>query len=148
MEAIMKLCALTEANVFVLVETQEGRNFCGQRHLCDAYAQGGLKPIGNDVEFEVDPTISSLKERPTKKELSEMYDNPQNQLSSGYSRKRPYVRESQPVVYPKQSKCHLAGDFHGQADARSVVIMVLLRGHNDKPCGRPTPGGWPPLRCI
>jgi hypothetical protein len=33
-----------------------------------------------------------------------------------------------------------AGDFHHQADAEWIVIGGLLRGHNDKPCGRPTPG--------
>jgi hypothetical protein len=32
------------------------------------------------------------------------------------------------------------GEFHDQADAEWIVIRGLLRGHNDTPCGRPTPG--------
>jgi hypothetical protein len=63
MEAAMKLSALTDANIFVLIETQEGRKFSGKRHLCDAYLRGGLGPIGNDVEFEVDPTVTAVREK-------------------------------------------------------------------------------------
>jgi hypothetical protein len=63
MEAAMKLSALTDANIFVLVETQEGRKFAGKRHLCDAYLEGGLNPIGNDVEFVVNPAVSALQGR-------------------------------------------------------------------------------------
>lgn len=59
----MKLSALTDANIFVLVESQEGRKYCGKRHLCDAYAGSGLSPIGNDVEMEVNPGITSIQER-------------------------------------------------------------------------------------
>jgi hypothetical protein len=40
------------------------------------------------------------------------------------------------------------GDFHDQADAKSIVIRGLLRGHNDMPCGWPIPGGWLPIRRI
>jgi hypothetical protein len=32
------------------------------------------------------------------------------------------------------------GEFHDQADADWIVIRRLLWGHNDMPCGRPTPG--------
>jgi hypothetical protein len=34
------------------------------------------------------------------------------------------------------------GEFQGQADAKWIVIRGPLRGHNDTPCRRPTPG-WP-----
>jgi hypothetical protein len=42
------------------------------------------------------------------------------------------------------------GGFHDQGDAKWIVIRRKLRGHNDTPCRRPTPGrpigqGWPPL---
>jgi hypothetical protein len=41
------------------------------------------------------------------------------------------------------------GEFHVQADADWIVIRVPLRGHDDTPCGRPTPGqDWPPLGRI
>jgi hypothetical protein len=34
------------------------------------------------------------------------------------------------------------GEFHDQGDAKWIVIRGQLRGHNDMPFGRPTPG-WP-----
>jgi hypothetical protein len=33
------------------------------------------------------------------------------------------------------------GDLHDQADANWIVIRGMLWGHNDMPCGRPTPAG-------
>jgi hypothetical protein len=32
------------------------------------------------------------------------------------------------------------GDFQDQADAEWIVIRTQLRGHNNTPFGRPTPG--------
>jgi hypothetical protein len=32
------------------------------------------------------------------------------------------------------------GDFRDQADTEWIVIRTQLRGHNDTPFGRPTPG--------
>lgn len=63
MEAALKLASLTDANVFVMVETAEGRRFAGKRHLCDSYINGGLCPIGSDMEMEVDPTVKGLRQR-------------------------------------------------------------------------------------
>jgi hypothetical protein len=41
-----------------------------------------------------------------------------------------------------------AGKFHDLGVAKWIVIRGQLRGHNDTPCGQPTPGrppgGWPP----
>jgi hypothetical protein len=34
----------------------------------------------------------------------------------------------------------LDGEFHDQEDAKWIVIGGQLRGHNDTPFGRPTPG--------
>ena len=63
METAMKLSALTDASIFVLVETADGRKISGKRHLCDAYMSGSLIPTGQDVEFEVNPLITALQER-------------------------------------------------------------------------------------
>jgi len=63
MEAAMKLANLTDANIFFLVETPQGRKFSGKRHLCDLYVGGELAPVGDDVEFEIDPSISAIHER-------------------------------------------------------------------------------------
>ena len=64
MEGAMKLSALSDAKIFILVETAEGRRFCGKRHLCDQYIRGGgLVPIGNDLELDVDTSVSAIRER-------------------------------------------------------------------------------------
>ena len=63
METAMKLSALTDLNVFVLIETQEGRRFAGKRHLCDAFVDGSLHLQGNDVEFEINPSVFALRQR-------------------------------------------------------------------------------------
>jgi hypothetical protein len=35
---------------------------------------------------------------------------------------------------------NVLGEFHDQGDAKWIVIRGQLRGHNDTPFGRPTPG--------
>jgi hypothetical protein len=37
---------------------------------------------------------------------------------------------------------HVNGKFHGQGDAKWIVIRGQLRGHNDTLCGGPAPS-WP-----
>merc|ERR1712136_490267 len=45
MEATMKLSALTDASVFLLFETPEGRRFCGKRQLCDTFLSQGAATL-------------------------------------------------------------------------------------------------------
>lgn len=63
MESAMKISSLTDANIFLLVETSTGRRFCGAPHLCSAYARATLAPVGNDVEIEVNLASSGVSER-------------------------------------------------------------------------------------
>ena len=66
MEAALKLASLTDASLFILCETQEGRRFAGQRDLCDAYRGGQLVAHEADVEMEIGGTAGSeLKARRT-----------------------------------------------------------------------------------
>ena len=62
MEMAVKMGNLTDANVFLLVETQEGRTICGQRHLCQQYLKRSLTPVGTDQFFDVDASLSSLQQ--------------------------------------------------------------------------------------
>jgi len=62
-EAAMKLASLTDANLFILVETKDGRRFAGKRHLCNLYTSGELTPVGSDLEMEVDPSVIGLRAR-------------------------------------------------------------------------------------
>ena len=52
-EAAVKLSQLTDLNLFVIVESQDGRKFAGTRDLCDAYVASALNPCGNDVHINV-----------------------------------------------------------------------------------------------
>jgi len=66
MEAALKLAALSESSIFILVETAEGRRFAGKGHLCDAYNRGSLANTGADLELEIDPNAPSaaLRQKP------------------------------------------------------------------------------------
>lgn len=64
MEAALKLSSITDTNVFLLIESSEGRRISGKRHLCDAYLRGALTPTGSDAIFEVDPSVVALRQIP------------------------------------------------------------------------------------
>jgi len=65
LESILKLSSLTDAKVFVLVESQEGRRVAGADHLCQAFAEGSLGPDPADLEvFLEQPNVYALGERP------------------------------------------------------------------------------------
>jgi len=63
LESAIKLSSLTDSNIFVLIETQEGRRFCGSKHLSEAYIGNGLSSNHNDIELEVNPTINAVQEK-------------------------------------------------------------------------------------
>jgi len=63
MEAALKLASLTDASIFMLVETPEGRRYAGRHHLCSAYQRGQLLPLANDKEMEADANTIGLKEK-------------------------------------------------------------------------------------
>jgi len=63
-EIVLKLSSFTEAGVFILVETAEGRRFAGKDHLCTAYNQGLLRNGGQDVELEADLQTAILRPKP------------------------------------------------------------------------------------
>merc|ERR1719370_2693905 len=53
MELSTKLANLTDASVFVLVDVPNQRKFSGSQHLVDQYLNGGIAPVGNDIELQV-----------------------------------------------------------------------------------------------
>ena len=63
MEASLKLCSLTDVNIFFLVETAEGRRFAGNPKYCDQFRSEGLLATEADVECVVNPAVSGLEER-------------------------------------------------------------------------------------
>jgi len=63
METASKLSSLTDTNIFLLVETQQGRRFTGDRRLCDAFLGPGIRAFNSDVEYAVDPSVVALHPR-------------------------------------------------------------------------------------
>jgi len=53
-EAAMKLASLTDGQLFLMLETSEGRRFAGKDHLCDLYMSGRLQPVGCEVKYHLD----------------------------------------------------------------------------------------------
>jgi len=62
MEMAAKIGGLTDSNIFLVIETQEGRKISGQRHLCQQYLQGALAPVGVDHLFDVDTSVSAMRQ--------------------------------------------------------------------------------------
>jgi len=63
-ELALKIGNLTETNVFLLVEGQDGgRKIAGRRHLCQQYLDGLLAPLnaGADVELELSTGANPLR---------------------------------------------------------------------------------------
>jgi hypothetical protein len=52
------------------------------------------------------------------------------------------IKLSSATETPSNLDRKLEGGFHDRTDAEWIVIRGPLRGHNDTPFGRPTPG-WP-----
>lgn len=67
MELSTKLANLTDAHIFVLVDVTNQRRFSGTQHLVDQYLSGGLAPIGNgnDVELQVSVEPSVIPKFPS-----------------------------------------------------------------------------------
>jgi len=121
METALKLSSLTDASIFLLIETQEGRRFAGKRHLCDAYTRNSLKSLANDVELEFNPTVTALRHRQAACQRSTNdsafpapYDKQQVQQQHRISipktqtphidRKRPLSRSPQPLQQQQQQE--------------------------------------------
>lgn len=62
MEMVVKIGSLTDANIFLLVETQEGRKISGQQRFCQQYLLGSLAPVGVDFLFDVDASVSAMRQ--------------------------------------------------------------------------------------
>jgi len=58
LETAVKLSTLTDANIFVMVESAGGRKWAGRKSLRDEYVRGLLKPSTKDIE--VTETVTSL----------------------------------------------------------------------------------------
>ena len=65
MEATMKIAAMIDANVFIMVESSGQRYFSGRKYLIESYLNNCLGPSSNDVELEIYPEVCALQEKST-----------------------------------------------------------------------------------
>ena len=63
-ETILKLTSLTDAKLFILVESQDCRRIAGAEHLCRSFADGLLQPIASDRHVYVQQDVFALSEEP------------------------------------------------------------------------------------
>ena len=69
-ETVLRLRTLTETKVFLLVETagsERKRRYCGAAELVDSYERGGLAGRVEDSRVELDATVNTLIDRPSRK---------------------------------------------------------------------------------
>jgi len=63
MEATMKIAAMIDANVFIMVESSGQRYFSGRKYLIESYLNNCLGPSSNDVQLEIYPEVCALQEK-------------------------------------------------------------------------------------
>jgi len=137
MEIVTKLGQLTETNVFLLVETQEGRKISGHNQLCQQYLRGALTPVGADFLFDVDASISAVRpvgcfDRGVDGNLVEMRkfeaENSSTQQQQQRSRKRQCASSGSLGEDPPKKRPNAAplvgGESMGTNDAEVVVVKM------------------------
>ena len=134
MEIVTKLGHLTETNVFLLVETQEGRKISGHHQLCQQYLRGSLTPVGADFLFDVDASISAVRpvgcfDRGVDGNLVEMRKFEENSASHQQqqlrSRKRPGVSNGSLGGDPPKKRLNTtARENAGTSDAEVLVVKT------------------------
>jgi len=65
MEAAMKIASFTDASIFLLIDTPEGRSWVGRKNLKEEFINGRMQIRPNDVEYDVNPNVSALVRQPT-----------------------------------------------------------------------------------
>ena len=105
-EVVLKLSALTDANMFVLVENGEGRRFGGKRQLCDAYLQGALMSLGGETEVALNPASEGLLQR---------------HIDGGEP------TPPHPYILNRGGPLGSGGDAHGRTDVDSLKIPTKER---------------------
>ena len=86
MEAAYKMSKLTQSQMFILIETPEGRTFTGSPNLCQTYSTGdGLFGLDSDVHLRLDGEvpqrtgIGRKRREPSDENHDEDHDEDQDQ---------------------------------------------------------------------
>lgn len=114
-ETILKLTSLTDAKVFVLVESQDCRRIAGAEHLCRSFADGSLQPASTDRQVRLLPDVLAISEEPLLHSSSN--DDPQvmsirgsnvdpANSPPGLNRKRHQVGGPRRARPPKERRLH------------------------------------------
>ena len=61
MEAAMKIASFTDASIFLLIDTPEGRSWVGRKNLKEEIINGRMQIRPNDVEYDVNPKYEKCR---------------------------------------------------------------------------------------
>jgi len=141
MEAALKLGAITDTSVFLLIETSEGRRISGKRHLCESYMRGALTPTPTptDVLYEVDPSVVALRQLTTPQQTPQSevggsrssFGNPDSFQSSS-TRCHPFHASLVPIN-TNYSDTNLSSRKRKSSDASTILSAKYSRDNHHRP---------------
>jgi len=114
-ETALKLSSLTDAKVFVLVDSSEGRRVAGAPQLCHTYATNGLTPTGSDIEIVLEPNVKTIREQPL------------------FPTELPKSRTPSNVGHDGYQTLHTPRHSDAEDDVRSVSTSSHYDNHNIRP---------------
>jgi len=127
-EAAMKLSSLTDAKVFLMVDSPEGRSWAGHPILRNTFLNDGLHPQEEDTEIEVDPNVSAIVKR--KRMAESLRNNNPNVVSSDMEDDDAYDR--MPTNYQRKRRLESQLSQHGVSPKKHGRMSPGRRGRKPK----------------
>lgn len=127
MESVIKMTSLTDANIFILIESGNKRFFGGKRHLCETFTKIGLLPDESDVQLEANLELSCLTPKQDEEDSPAQPSKPKrfksSQLSNSCALTKKWSSETiaqsflaQPIS--GQTLAGMSGQTSGQAASK------------------------------
>jgi len=126
-EAAMKLSSLTDAKVFLMVDSPEGRSWAGHPILRHTFLNEGLHPQEEDTEIEVDPNVSAIVR---KKKMAESLRNNSQSMASDLEDDDSYER--MPTNYQRKRRLESQLSQHGVSAKKHGRMSPGRRGRKPK----------------
>jgi len=127
-EAAMKLSSLTDAKVFLMVDSPDGRSWAGHPILRDTFLSEGLHPLEEDIEIEVDPNVTAIVKR---KHMAESLRNNQSNVASmDHLDEDMYDRT--PTNYQRKRRLESQLSQHGISPKKHSRLSPGRRGRKPK----------------
>jgi len=124
----MKLSSLTDAKVFLMVDSPEGRSWAGHPILRNTFLNEGLHPQEEDTEIEVDPNVSAIVKR--KKMAESLRNHNPNVVSSDMEDDDGFDR--MPTNYQRKRRLESQLSQHGVSPKKHGRMSPGRRGRKPK----------------